>query len=268
MQKQLYHQYLGFIKSVNLFTQNIIGIQHFTFNQTPLTFEEFSSFKLESKMPLGKRVERFFEFHIEQGDEYQILQKNVQINHEKRTIGEFDFFLEELATQKVIHVELVYKFYIYKEHDLEVKRYHGPNNHDNLEEKLQKLEQRQFPLLYNPYAKEALEAFEVEKIEQNLCFFGNIFLHHAHQAKFEAINPKAVVGSYLSFKEFLDNDSFRNKRYAIPKKEDWLMELDYCEAWLDYKQSVGEMREYFKRNISLLLWVQDENRFFKMFILK
>ncbi len=73
--KRLYYQYLGFLNSVNLFNQNIINIEDFKFNPKPISYEAFQSFSLNIQMPLGKRVERFFEFYIEQSDEYKIVKK-------------------------------------------------------------------------------------------------------------------------------------------------------------------------------------------------
>lgn len=265
--KRLYYQYLGFLNAVNLFSKDIINIKYFDFKTEPISYERFQSFSLDVKVPLGKRVERFFEFYIEQGQDYKIVKQNIQINHDKRTIGEFDFFLEDLKTKKIIHVELVYKFYIYKEHHEEIKRYHGPNNHDNLEEKLHKLETKQFPLLYNAYAKEALEEFEVLDVSQELCFLGNVFVKPQSKIEFQAVNKASLVGSYVSFEEFLEEDDYREQRYFIPQKEDWLMEEKYGEFWFDYVETVEKMEKYFKSNISLLLWVKREFGFERMFVI-
>ena len=189
-EKRLYYQYLGFISSVNLFSQNVIGIENFNFEKQAIIYEEFQTFSIDIKLLLGKRVEHFFEFYIEQHKNYKILKKNIQVNHNKTTIGEFDFFIEEQNTKKIIHVELVYKFYIYKKHKDEMKRYHGPNNHDNLEDKLHKLERKQFPLLYNVHAEEALGVIKSSNVTQQLCFLGNIFLDKSIGADFKIITQQ------------------------------------------------------------------------------
>lgn len=267
-EKRLYYQYLGFINALNLFTQDIMGMKHFNFEAQPISYEDFQGFSLDIKVPLGKRVERFFEFYIQSHPNYTMLRKNIQVNHNKTTIGEFDFFLEEQHSQKVIHLELVYKFYIYKEHSNEIKRYHGPNNHDNLEDKLHKLATKQFPLLYNPYAKEILKELDIPKVSQELCFLGNVFVAPKTKAHFEAINPNALAGTYLNFETFLTDVSYQNKQYFIPQKEDWLIEPKYAEFWYSHTETIEKIEKYFKRNISLLVWIKNENEFEKAFVLK
>ncbi|CAA6814120.1 MAG: Unknown protein [uncultured Sulfurovum sp.] len=269
-EKRLYYQYLGFMNSVNLFSQNIIGIKHFSFEKEPISYEEFQSFQsfsIEVQLPLGKRVERFFEFYIEQHNNYKMVKKNIQINHNKVTIGEFDFFIEEQSTQQIIHLELVYKFYIYKEHEDEIKRYHGPNRHDNLEDKLHKLKTRQFPLLYNPHAKKALEEIKRSKVTQRLCFLGNVFLEKKTNTNFEVINKKAITGTYLTFNSFLNEETYQNKHYFIPQKEDWLIDEKYADFWYDYEKTIQKIEKYFERNISLLIWIKNNDGFERVFIL-
>jgi hypothetical protein len=265
--KRLYYQYQGFINSLNLFSKNVIDINYFDFQKQDISYEDFQAFSLNVKVPLGKRVEHFFEFYIDQHPNYKILKKNIQVNHNKTTIGEFDFFLEEIETGKVIHVELVYKFYIYFENEDEIKRYHGPNQHDNLEDKLNKLKNKQFPLLHNPYAKKVLDDLDTSTITQQLCFLGNTFFHPNRKPRFDLINPKTVAGSYITLETFSTKPNYKNKSYFIPQKEDWLIEPKYGEFWYGFQEIVEEMEHYFERNNSLLLWIKNAESFEKVFIL-
>lgn len=265
--KRLYYQYQGFINSLNLFSKNVIDINYFDFQKQDISYETFQSFSLNVKVPLGKRVEHFFEFYIDQHPNYNILKKNIQVNHNKTTIGEFDFFLEEIETRKVIHVELVYKFYIYLENENEIKRYHGPNQHDNLEDKLNKLKNKQFPLLHNPYAKELLDDLDNSTITQELCFLGNTFFHPNTKPKFDLINPKTMAGIYVNFESFKTEYKNTNQHYFIPQKEDWLMTPEYGEFWYEYEEILEEMEHYFERNNSLLLWTKTHNEYERIFIL-
>jgi len=265
--KRLYYQYLGFLNSLNLFRQNVIDIDYFEFQKQDISYEEFQSFSLNIKLPLGKRVEHFFEFYIDQHPNYKILKKNIQINHNKTTISEFDFFLEKIKTKKIIHVELVYKFYIYLEAENEIKRYHGPNQHDNLEDKLTKLKNKQFPLLHNPHAKEILKDLEISTITQQLCFLGNTFFDTHTQPKFDLINPKTVAGTYRSFESFKTEHQNEHQQYFIPQKEDWLIAPKYGEVWYEYEAVINQMHKHFEHNNSLLLWIKTEASFEKTFIL-
>ncbi len=75
-----------------------------------------------------------------------------------------------------IHVELVYKYYIYeKRFNKELYRYIGPNRNDTLIKKLSKLRDKQFPLLFKQVTKKYLEGIDINKIKQKLCFKANLF---------------------------------------------------------------------------------------------
>ena len=78
--------------------------EHFNFEKQAISYEKFQSFSIDLQLPLGKRIERFFEFHIKEHNNYKMLQKNIQINHNKTTIGEFDFFIEKQNTKQIIHL--------------------------------------------------------------------------------------------------------------------------------------------------------------------
>ncbi len=54
--------------------------------------------KLERIFVLGKRVEAFFEHQIQQSEDYLLKISNLQIIQNKKTLGELDFIIEEIAT--------------------------------------------------------------------------------------------------------------------------------------------------------------------------
>jgi len=142
--KRLYYQYLGFLNTYDIFNKNIIDIQSFEILQEDISYEKFKNFKLDNHPPLGKRVEYFFEFYINNSKKYILLDKNIQIINNKITLGEFDFIIQDILTKEIFHIELVYKYYLYKQNEEnEVLRYVGVNNHDILEERLNKLKLKQ-----------------------------------------------------------------------------------------------------------------------------
>ena len=56
---------------------------------------------------MGKRAEVFFAEAIQQSSTYEVIAQNLQLIHEKQTLGEFDFFLKENTTQQQAQTELV-----------------------------------------------------------------------------------------------------------------------------------------------------------------
>ena len=266
--KRLYYQYLGFINTSSLLKQNIINIEQFYLEKNTIDYDTFKNLQLNEQLPLGKRIEFFFELYLNNTNKYNILYKNLQINHDKLTIGEFDFIIENIQTKQILHIELVYKFYIYLENSDEIKRYIGPNNHDSLEDKLNKLKTKQFPLLYNNLTKEKLNTLNIKDIKQKLCFLGNIFIPSTINANFKNINQECISGSYIDFNEFIKNVKYKTYQYILPQKQDWIIDPKYFENWNCYDDILHKINQHFSRNISAFIYMKNDSYFFKIFILQ
>ena len=87
--------------------------------------------------------------HSSKDKEIKILAENVQIQNEKTTVGEIDCILT--TAKKPVHLEIIYKFYLYDKSvgTNELEHWIGPNRRDSLVSKLNKLKDKQLPLLYN-----------------------------------------------------------------------------------------------------------------------
>lgn len=109
----LKEQFLGFYNTPNLF-EKLNEIKQFEFEPIQIDTLEYN-LKIEKKLPLGKRVEYFFEYYINQTKRYKLLYKNIQVLKEKETLGELDFILYDEKEEKYLHTELVYKYYLYDE---------------------------------------------------------------------------------------------------------------------------------------------------------
>ncbi|NRA91543.1 MAG: DUF1853 family protein [Psychroserpens sp.] len=104
---------------------------------------------LDRRLRLGQLAEQFVFYELETLTDCNILLENFQVLEGKRTSGELDCIVEYLS--KILHLELVYKFYLYDKNlgEKEIERWIGPNRSDSLLEKMDKLQQKQFPLLSN-----------------------------------------------------------------------------------------------------------------------
>lgn len=125
----------------------VYGLQHYALK--PMKVEAFTK-EITQNLRLGKLVERFVFSQLGEDSECQILAENLQIQDGKRTIGELDALI--LDKGKPIHLEIVYKFYLFDPHenDNELSHWIGPNRKDSLLQKLEKLREKQLPLLYHP----------------------------------------------------------------------------------------------------------------------
>jgi len=109
MKNDITNQYKGFINTPNLWKRDIVfDISQF---EIDTNYFEISNPKKFDEIRLGKRVEQFFNFQVENSSSYQLIASNIQINNNKLTIGELDLIISE--NNQPIHIEIVYKFYLY-----------------------------------------------------------------------------------------------------------------------------------------------------------
>ena len=128
-------QFIGVINTPNLWLSNLLGIE-----QLLLEHENDISFSTQKEIPfrLGKRVEVFISEYLKSQRDISIIAENSQIFNGKLNIGEIDFIINHL--NKIIHLELSYKFYILnpKLNENQIDCWIGPNNKDSLRQKLDK----------------------------------------------------------------------------------------------------------------------------------
>ncbi len=147
--KELFNQLSGFLKSCSLWNSTTkIKLTPFDLTHDlslELTHERYDEFckNTTPNQRLGKLVEEFVFEVFTLSKSIEVVAQNVQINKEKISVGEIDCILKEL--DQLIHLEIVYKFYLYDESidteqlNGELNRWIGPNRNDNLVKKLTKL---------------------------------------------------------------------------------------------------------------------------------
>lgn len=219
-----------------------------------------SAFILKSdpkKLRLGKWVEQFVAFQLKQDPAVQILEENLQIKDSKVTIGELDVVL--LKHQQYIHLEIVYKFYLYDtttKSSNALAHWIGPNLKDSLIYKLNKLKEKQLPLLYHPKTEDALQHYDldVKSITQYVCFKAQLFLPFGlHSIDITPLNLNCVVGWYLSYK---DLSALRTYQFYIPEKLDWLCHPKHDVRWLSFEDAQPEIQTQIKNERSPMCWVK------------
>jgi uncharacterized protein len=177
--------------------------------------------------PQGKQMEALLALAIAADERYELLKHGLQVADHGITIGELDFLIYDHKNSKVLHVELAYKYYI---HDRQegaglFEPWIGPGRKDKMNWKLEQLAQRSFPLLHHPLTKPLLKELDIdpEKIEQRLCFLGELFLAEGETSWDDTIlNHKSHAGTWMSLENFLAKD-WGNQAFSIPLKQDWIL---------------------------------------------
>lgn len=251
---------VGFFKTQLISKESLIsGIPNFNFNVDPNDLFTDSDLELPERLMLGKRAERYFSEWIERSSDYELLAENVQIIEEKKTLGEFDFIVKRKRDGQLIHVELIYKFYLFDPsvNGLEIEKWIGPNRGDRLEFKLDKLTNHQFPLLHSNPAQNRLKELGIDtsEIHQEVLFLANLFVPTNREVEFKYINKAAVEGAWMNFEEWEKQANSEN-RFAIPDKTDWFSREMKSRDWLTKEEAISRINSSHHQKRSPLVWTK------------
>ena len=157
---------------------------------------------------------------------YQVLDSHLQVKYQSSTLGEIDFILQNTAAQKV-HLEATVKFYLQirspsKETLNSQANWVGPNAHDRLDKKFDKLFSKQLPL-------SAGEAFITQypayrSIAHHQHLFCGILFHHWNDcaALPREVNPQCLRGHWVRRSEFASLLAMQRYQFKPMPKLEWL----------------------------------------------
>jgi hypothetical protein len=248
----LYHAYC---KTQALWKRaNVCRLQQL---EIPNGYDSLFLRKLERRLRLGQLAEQFVFNQLETCESTEILAENIQIQKDKRTLGELDTLL--IVDNQPIHLEIIYKFYVYDATlgDTELERWIGPNRKDSLVEKLNKLNQKQLPLLYSQDCKLALKQLELDDFDfkQQVLFKAQLFVPYQQHVTFEVLNTDCVCGLYINTTQL---EMFKNHLFYIPSKLNWFLEPHEAAEWLEYLNFKSESTPFLDNNQSPLFWMKSE----------
>lgn len=201
---------------------------------------------------LGKRMESFFELAVKYSERYELIASNIQIIDEGRTLGELDFLVFDRFREKVLHVELIYKLYIFDPANPEMG-WIGPNRRDSFFKKSDRLRKHQFPLLYKDSTRSYLEklGLKAENIEQQVCFKAKLFPSEK-DANLSGINSECITGHWMRQNDLVRLDS--TEVFHSPKKVFWSCKPENNKKWLSKEEIAPQLRELCNRQKSPLVW--------------
>ena len=238
-----------------------------TFSLTQLDVSKKLIFSLPTNVRLGHLAEKVVSETIKLSKNYNVLYENIQILKEKKTIGELDFIIQEVVKEELMHLEIAYKFYLYDPSISSevVKNWIGPNRNDSLYEKLEKLNKKQFPLLYHNETKSRLAIVNANEISQALCLLVNLFIPYRCKEDFLPVYQRAVKGYYIDYETFgsLDNS---HKNYFIPPRKEWGIDPSENEAWSNYNAIKDDIEVSIREQQAALIWQKEVDTYSQFFL--
>lgn len=239
-----------------------------TFRLSELNISSDLEFELPTNLRLGHLVEKITSELIKFSSTFEVLHENVQVIEDKKTIGEIDFILKNVDSHEVIHMELAYKFYLFDPSisSEPVNNWIGPNRNDSLKEKLEKLKQKQFPLLRHPCTQAKIKDIKVENVSQKLCLLMSLFVPLEFKGILSPSYKNAVKGYYLNFDKFasLHNDG---KTYYIPSKKEWGIDPSVNENWAEFENVKKNIIISISEKQAPLIWQKNKNTYSVFFVI-
>ncbi|WP_422080282.1 DUF1853 family protein [Ulvibacterium sp.] len=250
-------QFHGFLNTPPLWRNSQFGIRQFNFPKIDLN--RFSTRPIPQGIRLGHQMEHVFQQCITHSDTYEILLHGLPIKEGNRTIGEIDFILKEVQTQKLIHVELTYKFYIIDPKISEpIHRLMGPNRRDMFFTKMEKIKEEQFPLLHSHEGIKALsgKAIDSTKIEHQACFKAQLFTPFENtKVPIRPLNVDCILGYWLRFDDF-NTKEFRSNTYYIPFKSEWAVVPHTDVPWVSHLEVLMEVNLRMLKENAPMIWMK------------
>jgi len=243
----------GFRNTLSLWNGDLEGLQGYEFNnRVTCQYPEIDSTK---HIRLGKLVERFVVFLLKQDTSIEVLASNIQIFRNQITIGELDCLIRQDEVD--IHLEIVYKFYLYDPTiDNELDRWIGPNRKDSLILKINKLKEKQLPLLHFPEVTKDLNRLHIlaKDCKQKVCFRAQLFIPlGVSKISVPYLNTDCICGFYIRYRDII---TFESNTFFIPSKLDWLIDPHLDAQWISADIFQNEISVLLEKLKSPLCWMK------------
>jgi hypothetical protein len=253
-EEEIWLQYVGFITAKSPLQVSLRNAEPFIVEseKMPAQYDEV----LSDSVMLGKRAERFLSHYLKAHPEIEVLVENLQIILQKRTLGELDFIIKH-SVIGLIHLELACKFYLLNPKATSPERlWCGPNNHDFLSLKKRKLEEHQFPLLFDENTRPYLGKLNLDPKEcrQMLLFQSFCFLPFDYDGNQDGVNKANCSGLWMNQNSF-ESLGFDRTLFFLPKKTNWLIDPLYNREWHLLDAIHPQVQSELLNNNSPMLWV-------------
>jgi uncharacterized protein len=203
---------------------------------------------------LGIYFESLWSFYLEAHPSFNLIAKNLQVNAQKKTIGEFDFIIQDRKSGAFIHQEIAIKFYLgfkrkntYSFSDGE-HTWLGPQCRDRLDLKMNKLINTQTRLSKTEAGQHTLNSAckqltnennkNINQISSQVVLKGYLFYPEDNTVIApNYCNPKHLRGNWVTLK------SLTQQTHKIETANAWqlLSKSDWISPYqLDHKREQTE----------------------------
>ena len=144
----------------------------------------------------------------------------------------------------------------------------GPNRRDMFYTKLDKLREKQFPLLFHQSLIPYWETANIDPLDitQQCCFKAQLFTPYGKIASIRPLNTECIVGSWLSFDDF-NAAEFKSYQFYIPRKLEWVIAPHTDVPWARHFETLMEVNLRMVKESAPMVWMKSaDETLSKLFI--
>jgi hypothetical protein len=180
---------------------------------------------------LGHRFETLLTYWLKHNGRHKILAQNLQIQDGNRTIGEFDFIVEDTLSNTVQHWEVACKFYLGVKNTNLTEHWVGPMLKDRLDIKHNAMQTRQSKLSKHPAAQQKLKQLNIH-IDEHICLMKGRLFHPTQQATQmpEVVSSSHQRGEWIHADRFVEHFNQLNFQWLPLKKDQWMASQQFLSS--------------------------------------
>ncbi len=234
----------------------------------PRHLEEYMA--LDHSTPTGKIFELYLQFFFTEHPAYELLDSNIQLSEEGKTIGELDLIIRDHVSEETLHIEAACKFYLSSNYSKSWNSWIGPNSSDSLDKKIDKLSQ-QLNNIHSDTAAKHLRSSSIQ-INRSVAFMKGYFFHHlkhVHQPRNpKNSSPNYCTGVWIYHSEIPSFDPHQQV-WHILSRDRWFAPMlteNHGSSLKDLKQFIEDSLQKQNRPVLLARMLDGHSEDLRMFI--
>ena len=169
---------------------------------------------------LGNYFEMLWRYWLDHNPRYRLLHANLPVHANGKTVGEFDFIVEDRHSGEILHWELAVKFYLGSGDTGQTANWWGPGRRDRLDIKTGHLLGQQIRLSRHPQAQALLAEHGLRIDATWLIMKGRLFYPCGESASAPSgANPRHLRGFWVPGSRL---DRLRPAYWVLLEKHQWL----------------------------------------------